>query len=133
MNSHQSLACQCHITVISISRNTSIFMTWISMHLPVCCNYLQWWYQLMNGFFFLGRFIYQNYWQALEPIQINTPCLAALSMKLGISREDYKCYLELEYAYLMGLRTKPQEVKAMADYMEQLFELDNLRYIYLSM
>ena len=103
------------------------------MHLPVCCNYLQQWYQLMNGFFFLGNFIYQNYWQALEPIQINTPCLAALSMKLGISREDYKCYLKLECAYLMGLRTKPQEVKAMADYMEQLFELDNLRYIYLSM
>ena len=50
-------------------------------------------------------------------------------MKLGISGEDYEHYLKLEHAYLMGLRTEPQEVKATADYMEQLFELDNLRYI----
>jgi len=78
---------------------------------------------------FLGNFIYQNYRQALERIQIDTLCLVALSTKLGISGEDYERYLELEHAYLMGLRTEPQEVKAMADYMEQLFELDNLRYI----
>jgi hypothetical protein len=78
---------------------------------------------------FLGNFIYQNYRQALERIQIDTPRLAALSTKLGISGEDYERYLELERAYLMGLRTEPQEVKATADYMEQLFELDNLRYV----
>jgi len=79
----------------------------------------------------LGNFIYQNYRQALERIQIDTPRLAALSTKLGISGEDYERYLELERAYLMGLRTEPQEVKATADYMEQLFELDNLRYVWM--
>ena len=50
-------------------------------------------------------------------------------MKLGIGGDEYKHYLELERAYLAGLRTEPQEVKATADYMEQLFELDNLRYV----
>ena len=78
---------------------------------------------------FLGNFIYQNYRQALERIQIDTPRLAALSTKLGISGEDYERYLESERAYLMGLQAEPQEVKATADYIEQLFELDNLRYV----
>ena len=97
------------------------------MHLPVRCNYLRWWYQLTNGSI-IGNFIYQNYRQALERIQIDTPHLAALSTKLGIGGEDYERYLEMERTYLMGLRTEPQEVKATAEYMEQLFELNNLRY-----
>ena len=78
---------------------------------------------------FSGTFIYQNYRQALERIQIDTPRLAALSTKLGISGDKYEQYLDLERAYLAGLQTEPQEVRATADYMEQLFELDNLRYL----
>lgn len=73
----------------------------------------------------LGNFIYQNYRQALERIQIDAPRLAALSTKLGIGGDEYELYLEMERAYLAGLRTEPQEVKAMAEYMEQLFELYN--------
>jgi hypothetical protein len=76
-----------------------------------------------------GNFIYQNYRQALERIQIDTPRLAALSTKLGIGGDDYERYLEMERTYLRGLRSEPEEVKATAEYMEQLFELDNLRYI----
>jgi hypothetical protein len=77
---------------------------------------------------FLGNFIYQNYRQALERIEIDTPRLATLSTKLGVSSDDYEHYLELERAYLAGLRAEPENVKATADYMEQLFELDNLKY-----
>jgi len=79
--------------------------------------------------FFSGNFIYQNYRQALERIEIDTPRLAALSTKLGIGSEDYEQYLNLERAHLAALQTEPEDVKATVDYMEHLFELDNLRYI----
>ena len=52
---------------------------------------------------FLGNFIYQNYRQALERIQIDTPQLAALSTQLGIGPDDFERYLEEEWAYLSGL------------------------------
>ena len=77
---------------------------------------------------FLGNFIYQNYQQALERIEIDTTRLATLSTKLGVSGDDYEHYLELERAYLAGLQAEPENVKATADYMEQLFELENLKY-----
>ncbi|KAF8810959.1 hypothetical protein BYT27DRAFT_7231816 [Phlegmacium glaucopus] len=72
-----------------------------------------------------------NYRQALEQIEIDTPQLATLSAKLGVSGEDYEHYLELERAYLAGLQAEPENVKATADYMEQLFKLDNLKYIFI--
>ena len=77
---------------------------------------------------FLGNFIYQNYWQALEQIEIDTTWLATLSTKLGVSSDDYEHYLELERAYLAGLQAEPENVKVTADYMEQLFELENIKY-----
>ena len=52
----------------------------------------------------LGNFIYQNYRQALEQIQIDTPQLATLSTRLGIGPDDFERYLEEEWAYLTGLR-----------------------------
>ena len=57
------------------------------------------------------------------------PWLAALSTKLGIGSEDYEQYLNLEHAHLAALQTEPEDVKAMVDYMEHLFKLNNLRYI----
>lgn len=78
---------------------------------------------------FSGNFIYQNYRQALERIEIDTPRLAVLSTKLGIGSDDYEQYLELERAYLAALQTEPEDVKATVDYMEHLFELDNLKYV----
>ena len=78
---------------------------------------------------FSGNFIYQNYRQALERIEIDTPRLAALSTKLRIGSDEYEQYLDLERAYLAALQTEPEDVKATVDYMEHLFELDNLRYV----
>jgi hypothetical protein len=76
-----------------------------------------------------GNFIYQNYRQALERIQIDTPQLAALSTRLGIGPDDFERYLEEERAYLTGLRQEPEGVKETADYMDLLFELDDLQYV----
>ena len=76
-----------------------------------------------------GNFIYQNYCQALEQIEIDTPRLTALSTKLGISSDEYEQYLDLECAYLAALQTEPEDEKATVDDMEHLFELDNLWYV----
>ena len=77
----------------------------------------------------LGNFIYQNYHQALEWIQIDTPQLATLSTQLGIGLNDFEHYLEEEQAYLTGLHHEWEGVKETADYMDLLFELDDLQYV----
>ena len=76
---------------------------------------------------FLGNFIFQNYRQALEIIQIDSPHLAELSRKLGVGEDDYENYLKSERDYLASLRSEPAEEQAQAEYMELLFELDTMK------
>ena len=76
---------------------------------------------------FLGNFIFQNYRQALEIIQIDSPHLAELSRKLGVGEDDYENYLKNERDYLASLRSEPAEEQAQAEYMELLFELDTMK------
>ena len=57
------------------------------------------------------------------------PQLATLSSRLGIGPDDFEHYLEEERAYLTGLRHEREGVKETADYMDLLFELDDLRYV----
>jgi hypothetical protein len=75
----------------------------------------------------IGNFIYQNYRQALERIEIDSPQLAALSSRLEIGPDDFERYLEEERAYLTGLRHERADVKETADYMDLLFELNDFR------
>ncbi|PPQ90574.1 hypothetical protein CVT25_007130, partial [Psilocybe cyanescens] len=74
-----------------------------------------------------GNFIYENYCQALERIEIDTPRLAELSAKLNIGAADYERYLKSERKYLAGLRAEPANKLAKATYMELLFDLDLLK------
>ena len=76
---------------------------------------------------FLANFIYQNYRQALEIIQIDSPHLAELSNKLGVGKDDYENYLQSERDYLASLHSEPAEEQAQAEYMELLFELDLMK------
>ena len=76
---------------------------------------------------FLANFIYQNYCQALEIIQIQSPHLAELSQKLGAGEDDYENYLRKECDYLASLRSEPADEQAQAEYMELLFELDTMK------
>ncbi|KAJ3481525.1 hypothetical protein NLJ89_g12204 [Agrocybe chaxingu] len=78
----------------------------------------------------LGNFIFQNYHQALEKIEIDSPRLAALSNRLRITGKDYEHYLDSEQKYLAGLRKEPEAVQHVADYMELLFKLDELKYFF---
>ncbi|PPQ92071.1 hypothetical protein CVT25_007241, partial [Psilocybe cyanescens] len=74
-----------------------------------------------------GNFIYENYRQALEKIQIDSPHLAQLLTQLKIGQEDYENYLKSERKYLAGLRMEPAEEQASAEYMEHLFDLSSLK------
>ena len=77
---------------------------------------------------FLANFIYQNYRQALDIIQIDSPRLAELSQKLGADKDDYENYLKQERDYLASsLRSEPADEQAQAEYMELLFELDTMK------
>lgn len=80
-----------------------------------------------------GNFIYQNYRQALEKIDIDSPRLAELSVQLNIGAEDYENYLISERRYLAGLRTEPENEQAQVEYMELLFDLDLLKCVYTSL
>ena len=76
---------------------------------------------------FLSNFIYQNYHQVLEIIQINSPHLVELSKKLGVGEDNYKNYLKNECDYLASLHSELAEEQARAEYMELLFELDMMK------
>ena len=93
--------------------------------LPV--RHLRLLYHLYLNDMFLANFIYQNYRQALEIIQIDSPHLAELSNKLGVGKDDYENYLQSERDYLASLRSEPAEEQAQAEYMELLFELDLMK------
>ena len=76
---------------------------------------------------FLANFIYQNYHQVLEIIQINSPHLAELSKKLGVGEDNYENYLKSECDYLASLHSELAEEQAWLEYMELLFELDTMK------
>jgi len=77
----------------------------------------------------LGNFIYQNYRQALEKIDIDSRKLGALSAKLKTTSADYEQYLTDERQYLRALKTEPIEVVLTADYMELLHKLYDYKYV----
>ncbi|PPQ90214.1 hypothetical protein CVT25_001666, partial [Psilocybe cyanescens] len=80
-----------------------------------------------------GNFIYQNYRQALEKIDIDSPCLAKLSVQLNIGTKDYENYLISERRYLAGLQMEPENEQVQVEYMELLFDLDLLKCVYTSL
>lgn len=74
----------------------------------------------------IANFIYQNYRQALEKIQIDGVLLANLSVRLKTSNPDYERYLEDERKYLNDLQVEPEEYQFSADYLDLLLKLDTL-------
>ena len=84
-------------------------------------------FHLLLNDMFLANFIYQNYRQVLEIIQINSPHLTELSKKLGVGEYDYENYLKNECDYLASLCSELAEEQAWVEYMEFLFELDMMK------
>ena len=76
----------------------------------------------------IANFIFQNYRQALEKIQIDGEHLAILAAKLGTTPADYELYLTQEREYLKNLRVEAPEVVHAADYIDHLTKLFRLKY-----
>ncbi|KAH9903426.1 hypothetical protein C8Q73DRAFT_674646 [Cubamyces lactineus] len=70
-----------------------------------------------------GKFLYDNYCQALEIIEDDTEALKLLLRQLSISTVDLERYLEEERAYFKSRRIEPPEVTAELDYLESLTRL----------
>ena len=77
-----------------------------------------------------GRFIYNNYRQALERIATNTPQLNVLVQKLKLKQEnDIEEYLEEERRYLEEVVREEEhdEVTISAEYVTLLESLDTAK------
>ncbi|KAJ6450440.1 hypothetical protein C8R47DRAFT_1230255 [Mycena vitilis] len=70
-----------------------------------------------------GKFIFANYRQAIEKIDMNGQQLAELERQLGTCAADYESYLTAERAYFESKKTEPPEVARTAEYMELLKKL----------
>ncbi|KAI0363427.1 hypothetical protein BV20DRAFT_931127, partial [Pilatotrama ljubarskyi] len=75
-----------------------------------------------------GKFIFNNYRQALQIIEEGTRALAVYSVELGTSDVDYERYLVEEGEYLQSLKSEPPELAHKLEYMEALDNLEKARY-----
>ncbi|KAH9923377.1 uncharacterized protein B0H18DRAFT_1085727 [Fomitopsis serialis] len=75
-----------------------------------------------------GKFLYNNYKQALKIISNETKVFEVLGRQLGTTPADYEKYLVEERAYLEGLKSEPPEVARRLDYIEALMMLADTGY-----
>ncbi|KAJ2968160.1 hypothetical protein NUW54_g13303 [Trametes sanguinea] len=76
-----------------------------------------------------GKFIFNNYRQALQIIEEGTRALAIYEQDLQTGAADYERYLVQEREYLFGLKSEPPELALKFEYIEalQLLEQEGLR------
>ncbi|KAJ7603381.1 hypothetical protein DFH06DRAFT_1151911 [Mycena polygramma] len=72
-----------------------------------------------------GKFIFANYRQAVEKIDMNGQQLEVLERQLKTCAEDYESYLIAERAYFESKKAEPPEVARTVEYMELLKKLEN--------
>jgi hypothetical protein len=70
-----------------------------------------------------GRFIFNNYQQALEKISLNSGQLGSIEQSLGTTAEDYEQYYGAEVKYFEDLRSRPEQFEQTAEYMDLLLKL----------
>ena len=74
-----------------------------------------------------GNFIFQNYWQALDRILVDTPKLEALAAALKLKSEDYEQHLQAERDHLQSLKEEPENERIAIDYVELLSKARELK------
>ena len=77
----------------------------------------------------VGKFIYNNYRQALQIVEEGKRALDIYARELEIGPAEYESYLEQERAYLRSLMAEPPEVALRVQYMEALQKLEDARYV----
>ncbi len=75
-----------------------------------------------------GRFIFNNYRQALQIIAEGMRAQDVYERELKTSSDDYERYLVEERDYLRSLMSEPQEFTLKVEYMEALQKLEEARY-----
>jgi hypothetical protein len=70
-----------------------------------------------------GRFIFNNYQQALEKISLNSGQLGSIEKSLSTTAEDYEQYYGAETKYFEDLRSRPEQFEQTAEYMDLLLKL----------
>ncbi|OBZ69684.1 hypothetical protein A0H81_10468 [Grifola frondosa] len=71
-----------------------------------------------------GKFIFNNYKQALDIIAEETRKLKMYAQQLKTSDNDYENYLRQERAYLLALKAEPPELLRKVDYMAAMGHLE---------
>ncbi|RDX42144.1 hypothetical protein OH76DRAFT_1488926 [Lentinus brumalis] len=74
-----------------------------------------------------GRFIFNNYRQALKTIEEGERALEVYARDLKTTPEDYERYLQEEREYLRGLMAEPTEFTMKVEYMDALHKLEDAR------
>ncbi|KAI0359107.1 hypothetical protein OH77DRAFT_1136710 [Trametes cingulata] len=74
-----------------------------------------------------GKFIFNNYRQALQIIDEGVRALDVYALELGTSDADYERYLVEERDYLQSLQSEPPELAQKMEYMEALDNLEKAR------
>lgn len=72
-----------------------------------------------------GRFIFQNYRQALEKLDTNAQQLSVLENRTKTSAQDYEDFLLAERAYFESRKKEPEQVSVTNDYMDLLQKLQD--------
>ncbi|KAI0629625.1 hypothetical protein C8Q77DRAFT_1065128, partial [Trametes polyzona] len=75
-----------------------------------------------------GKFILDNYRQALDIIKTDGEALELLSQQLGVGPADFERYLQEERAYFKNRKVEPPEVTAELDYLDSLVRLQTAGY-----
>jgi hypothetical protein len=73
--------------------------------------------------FLAGRFLYNNYVQALSIISNFVPEVEAFKLRHGFKDEDFEAWREEEFQYLSSLVSEPEYDVQAAAYVEALIAL----------
>ncbi|KAF7292672.1 hypothetical protein MIND_01165400 [Mycena indigotica] len=71
-----------------------------------------------------GKFIFDNYRQAVEKLAFDRGQLELIEQELGTTPADYEQDHQNERQYFAGLRSEPADIKEKADYIELLLKLN---------
>lgn len=71
----------------------------------------------------VATFIFNNYRQALDILQVGPSNLRGIEARIGTCAADYERYLEEERRYLADLQKEPEDTLKTVEYMEKLEKL----------
>lgn len=81
----------------------------------------------------LGKFLYNNYKQALDIIQDYGPDVQAMLSRLNINEDDVVGWIQKESVFLGNLQEEPEERALECEYVEKLIAREEVEYVVVSL